>query len=449
LAESATFKEARKQIEDRPGVFAYATPAPLLSTLEKQLPLRGHEREFLAMMHKVVNPKAARAVAVGWSLDQGNLAYRKLALLDPKEHCPLFELLPSKAVDTSMLHFAPKDTVLAAALNNADGEKRWDKLIALADAVVPGGRAEEKPSAFMKQFEGMLGVQIGKDVMGQISNAAFVMGDPMNAPIRRIEEKGPNFRSVHMGPELPMLVILQAVGTKVAANLEKVVPKALFGGNGKVGMETIEGREVHSVKLGHDTVYYGRHENTLVFGPYGTPVARSLTAGAKQQGLLASPQAAARLKEMHERQAIFMVKPVQIIVSAATVMVYSGSFSSEAAPAELPKEAQPKRKQGFRQEAQPPARADNKRDVKVTVQQRSKEEQAMLRELSKIFEHEDWFVVGLERTKDRIQLDGHVGGLREVVPRVVDFAIEQIYKHAGGRHAPEAETAPSRPPERK
>ena len=386
LAKDATFQEARKQVQDEPGLFAYVNPAELLPILQKAK-MKPNDKHAFETLLQVVNPKAVRAVALGLSLHQGNLTCRKLALLDPKQKSQVLDVLPSAALDPALLRFAPKDAVLVAAIGNAHGELRWQKVLAIADQFPPPGASGPKPSEMVKEFETKLGANLGKDAFGQIQSAAFVLGNQLKAPLRRTDVKGPKLSATATEPDF--LFIVQAVDAKAAQNLEALWLVKLAADKNpqpEKKVETIEGRQIYSLKTGQDYRYYGREGATLVLGPYPAAVAQALNNGAKGNGLLANPQVAARLKKMGDCQALLLAKPAQLLAGLA--------------------------------------RSGNARNMSIG---RSAEEEKVMKTLSKLLESEDILAVGLQRTNERIELDGQVGGLRRLIPELVDFAVETYY----------------------
>src|SRR5207253_2021325 len=114
-------------------------------------------------------------------------------------------LLPTAAVSKDLLQFTPPDTVLAAAIANNNGKERWDKFLKFADSIakLTGGRGR-LPSEDVERMEKQLGISIGKDVLGRISGAAFAMGNPLDAPVKRTEKKGEGFRAVSVEVQVPV-----------------------------------------------------------------------------------------------------------------------------------------------------------------------------------------------------------------------------------------------------
>ena len=64
--------------------------------------------------------------------------------------------------------------------------------------------------------------------------------------------------------------------------------------------------------------------------------------------------------------------------------------------------------------------------VKVTYS--SFKDEPMMKELGEILTQGEFLGLGLLHTKDKLQVDGSVAGLRPLVSKLVDFAVEEAYR---------------------
>jgi hypothetical protein len=390
LAKSERFQEAGREAPNEPGLFAYADPAGLFEVLRKvAVP-------DLADVARAINPKGFRSVFDSLTLSNGTLPYRRTVLLDPNEKSPLLEILPNAPADLSLLRYVPKDAVLAAALSNGEGAKRWPKLLEFMDTIarVSGARGP-LPSEAIRQMEQGLGVDFAKDVAGKIKTIGFALGNLQSAPVRKVVRKGPGFESGSIGPEVPAVFLIEATDEDAARKLtEELLPRFLRMVSRRQTLgptrKQVKGQTILSLKMAeHEHVHYGRHGKTIVLGPYEDPVALALASGAVKDGWLTDPKLAGRLQE----QSIFLAvaKPVSGLMGAF-FMTGSAYYGSTPAP------------QVEKGVAPPPAKQDGPGDqrVKVTVErgpaQLGPEQQKMMKELSKLLAKEQPLVFSVTRS---------------------------------------------------
>lgn len=430
LAELPVFQESVRAVESHPGLFAFANP-PVIAQALKEF-IRGPGAFALgASLIERLNPKAFQGIGYSLGLDKGTFLFKEVVLLDKKEKSFLLELAPSQPLDRSLLGYAPKDAIFAAAFSNGDGEKRFrNARKTLADLDREQGFLVKLGEA-LEQLEQKAELDLAKDVIGKIAGLGVAMGDPLKTPVRRVEEKGPGFHRVSVSPELPLVIIVQAVDEEAATHLEKVVPRVfgMFSGRPEEPTQRkLADRTIHQLKLGRDSAFYGRHGKVLVLGPHESPVAEALAAGSKKQGLLSQPRLAARAKELDDAVALVLVRPVGAVMGL--LMRSSGMETRSTAPA-APKVPEIKREidkelngevQNEKAVAQP---------VKKTeIVQPGPDEEKVLKQFADIIAREDWFVLRVARTEDRILVDGRAPGLDKVVPKLVDFFMEQYVRFA-------------------
>ena len=119
-----------------------------------------------------------------------------------------------------------------------------------------------------------------------------------------------------------------------------------------------------------------------------------------------------------------MMKPAQLIAGSVMMTRAESTSIVEPKPKFKDEKAEPKSKD----EPKRPPQVDNNPEVKVTTITRSPEEERLIKDLIKVFEREEVLVIGLQRTDDRIQVDGQVGGLRQLVPDLTNLFVEEYYR---------------------
>ena len=412
LAKSAVFQEARKEMGNQPGLQVFVVPQPIVQLVEKFVPIAGQERAMMELALKTFNPRIFRALAKSVSLEDGTLTARNIGLLDPNEKIAVLNLYPTRPLDQRIFHFAPKDSVFAAAMDNGDGGKRFLDFVAIVDTFMP---KEFKFSDAVKGIEGGLGVSLSKDVFAQIGSVGYALGDPLKSKIKIVEEVGPNFtRTSSTSEPPPMVFLLQATDDKAADNLIRLVPKMFAAAGNSVDPITrkVDGQDILVLKLGREEEFcYGRHDATIVIGPYAAGVAASLNGGAKKQGLLAVPQVAGRLKDLKDRQAILLMKPAHLIAGMGMGMASGSSHGTGIGAAEKPK--------GDKEPVKP-----QKPEKKITY--KSPMDEPFMKGLSEIFSKEEYLVASKLMTRDKMIVEGQVPGLRTLVSRLVDFGVEAM-----------------------
>jgi hypothetical protein len=499
LAKSEMFQEMRKKVGVAPGLFAYVNMTDVHGVPKEMAMLPG--MEWVETMNKMVNPKAFRAYALNIGMQKGTIHYHEVLLLNPKEKSELLELLPAKAVNTELLHYAPKDAVIAMAMANDNGQKRWERLLAMIDAFVPPPE-KGKAAEHIKQMEQVLGVNIAKDIAGKITNVAFAVGDPFLAPMEEVRTVGPGFSMTNRQPKVPMLLILEAADEDAAKVLMDLIPKigSLVAQNKKLEekMLDIKGQTVISLRMDPTySVHYARAGKVILIGPYGAPIAQALANGADKKGLLSDEKLADRLNAKEGTQvSLFLVKPVTGIAALVlTVGTASGMSMKSEAPKAFPIE-QPKKefKDEFKKPPFPsdPPKREFKDDIKkapdlprrgkdieapkgelqlqtdqftlrrgekvvVTTRNAGKDEgqkepprggkngppqsktevklikddpetARIKKEFRKILNKEGWFLLSVTRGDGYIRSDGQGPGLQQVIPKLVNFAIEESYR---------------------
>jgi len=292
LASIGTFKRAAT-LRDKPGAFAYADVSALSAPVEEATKGERPNANW-SSIKALVNPRGLGAATASLTLQNGNLDFRMQVQLDPRQPCPLLDVLPDKKVALDALHFAPKDGLLTVTLAWPDGQKGWERVLALADAVAKeqGAPEEGLPSKGLAAAEERAHVNLGKDVFAKVAGLTLTV----------------DLRGEAAKTALPVQLAVTATDEDAAKALQDVVPKILaFNGRRDIAPpadETAEGLTLR--RYGAEGVpwqgplYVGRQGKTLVVGPTKEGVAASLKGGAKNGGLLGEAKVAAALKDSDE-----------------------------------------------------------------------------------------------------------------------------------------------------
>jgi hypothetical protein len=430
LAKSQSFKDARKKFGNEPGLFAFGDMTAMMAFMKEMTKGSPPDvAQFMDEYSKFINAKAFRSWAVGLSMNKGTLHIQEYVQLNPQEKSSLLEIYPNKAVNTDILHFAPKDSILAFAISNADGAARWEKLITALDAMVPakafGG---QKLSEHIQDVEKQLGVKLGPDIFGKTTNIAFAMGNPLMAPVKVTKIEGPGFTSMRSEPEVPMVLILEATDAKTAQTMKELIVKACELAAMKKQEPTsqkIKGQTVYTLKIKpHETINYGLVENTLVVGTYAEGVGQALADGLAKKGLAADPKAMAQIKAFKDPIAVTAVKPGMLI---GGLLITSYSYSGKSADVEPKKAIDGGGKDVPKQKEQP-----KEPKTTVTIQKDPPEVAKLKKELMKILDHEPWLIVGTMRGDDYLLQECKSPGWDKFVPKMVNFAVEKLLEERMG-----------------
>lgn len=415
LARSASFNEARKQMT-KAGIFTYAN-IPAVAHLVEQIPA-GQEREAITSVVKLVNPKAIESVSDVLTLDKGNLSWLRTARLNPDEKCPVLDILPAKPLPIDLLHFAPKDAMMVAALSNGDGEARWEKFLKLVDdihqTVHPNGRS---PSEDIGQVEAGLGIKI-KDLAGKITNLGMAVGGP-----DRIKD------AMKPGGGPPVIVIAQTTDAAAAKSLSlEIIPKIFSAMAGQQDITPVEkeinGQVLYVLQSQRPySLYYGKQGATLVFGPNSALVAEALNAGAKKEGALTNAMLAAGLKNREAAVAVGAMKPMALM---GILLLARG----EARPAQPPRAV-----------PAPPAKpADNESpDDKLAPPGEDAPPlppakgpagpDKVIQEFLQLMAKDEPLILTISRKPDQVVLEGNYSGMKLMVPKLTDMLVNMAYQY--------------------
>jgi hypothetical protein len=394
LASVRAFQEASKQLGNRPGVFVYGNPATILNVAEQFVPPA--IKEPYSTVKKLVNPAALAGIAGRVAVEDGSLNIRWLARLDPGEKSPVLDILPTKPLSTDLLNYAPKDALFVAALSNTDGEQRWERFVHAADeaakAVMPPKIMIIPPSRMIAAAEGGLGMKIGKDVLGKIETVGIAMPSA-----QRIDaEKG-------SATFIPVVALIRATDDDAATRFAKeFIPSIVGTATFQYGIQPTEKKVgdqiVYEFSFGKDgpTLSYGRNGATLILGMNSALVAESLSAGAKKEGFTSGNSAAGALKRAGEPVFLVATKPLTIAGTALAVrrtVVHRTDASGKVA-------------------------------TTVTELPPDPETAALL----KLAAEEEPLVISLSRQPDHMAWEASYPGLKRLVPKVIDLAIEAQFE---------------------
>jgi hypothetical protein len=275
LANSASFAEAGR-LRQRAGLFFFANPVVLADQVETNLQKSANrlDQQDWDVLKELVNPKALRSFAGSLSLSDGNLDLQLSATLDPKLKSPLVELFTNHPLNAAVLQPVPKDAALMFTLPLNDGAQRWQKLLAVADAVAKAsGQIGATPGEAIKEIEGRLKVSLGNELFGRIASITVVM------PAKQELPKG--------GTGIPMLMIA-ATDAAATERLEQVIPPLLglmVGDNVDPVTETLQGLKIRSLPGSafpwKTPLHYGRKGTNLVIGQDRKLVAAALNRDLK------------------------------------------------------------------------------------------------------------------------------------------------------------------------
>jgi hypothetical protein len=412
LPSVAAYKEAAK-LRDRAGLFAYADMGALAGRMREATKALGPKfAQEWALVETVVNPNALRAVTASLTLQNGTLEFQALVKLNPSEKSPLVELLPAKAAGSGMLHFVPRDSLLSVCLDLSDGEKRWEKLVPLIDALskVSGGSELNPPSKAIKELEDQLKLRFARDVFGRVTGLAVAV----------------DVESGKKEPGSPLLVV-QAVDAEAARFLEETaVPKLLGllrGGDAPPMGEKIDGRQIYAVPMqlfpGQKAFCWGRQGSVLVLGPSSARVANALTVGGKKQGVLGEAKVAAALKDLDG--------PIAVGVGSLGRGVIE-LFREGHAP-------------GGRNDLGPKAKKDERPAPPAPDKLPDYAEKAVAA-LTKLFEPLPPTVVTLDRKADSLVLQMRQPGLKSVSAKLIDIVVDTALQRLSSNPGAGTELAP-------
>ncbi len=399
LAEDAAFRTAG-ELRSRPGFFGYANVAALGSKVEELLRQRGDRMMLPAtglLLTELVSHKALKTAVASLTLHQGEIDLRAHIQFNARQPSPLLEVLPSGKADLQVLHAIPKDSLFTATIALPDGEKRWHRFLALADAIAKKFGAGDQPvSKQVEAVEGTAGLKFGPDVFGKIAGATLAVLPPAKG-VRN--------------PEPTLLLVVEAVDADAARSLEEVLPKLVgLAGGGEAPSPTterVQGQRVRSLPGDalpwRSALHYGRQGKLLVLGQERRVVARALVDSGKQGGLLGQEAVAATLRDVHDPFAV-AVWPVGKTLLQMFALRWSAAAPAPAAGGPVP--APP-----------PPAVPGGGTSVSAS-------DEKLMQEFTRALDPVPPLVISLTREPGRLSLHLHQPDLRGTATQVINVLIQ-------------------------
>jgi hypothetical protein len=417
LASVAAFRDSAK-LRDKPGLFGFADLGALNIQLEETMKNAGAVAQYQwGRIKTLLNPKAGRQATLSLTVQNGTVEFDARLSMEAGETSPFVDLLPDKKANLDSLNFVSKNEGLTFAIALNEGERRWTKALALAEAMQKlDGKRGPGVAKQVEEMEKALKLALGKDVFARMSDLA-VLVDPLVLTATGNPVK---------------LMVLTAVDEAAAKAFEEdVLPKVaavIPPGQGKPVEQTISGRVIRSIPfdmLGPGTrLYYGRQGDSLVFSTInGEVTAGALATGAKKSGLAADAKTAAVLKELGDAS-IVGILPMHTLLPMIVPEEVGGRFKAVAAGGGGP--------------ALPPAPAAvSPFKVKLT------------RDLAKASESIPPAILALERKPEQIALVIRQANFKaasaKIIDAVVNASLERLLNPGAGGGAPGAELPPPPP----
>jgi hypothetical protein len=301
LSASTPFRKTQ-ELRNRPGLFFYADSAALRGEVDKMIQSRLHPESFAAAWRTIetaCNLKSVDYLAGSLTLQRGGLDLQMQLRHDPDQEVPILSLLPDKAVDPELLKLAPRDAQVSVAMSWPDGEKRWDRMVALGDKLYAG-----LASKLVANVEEKFKHKFGKDVSARIAGATWSLGSDALAK---------NY------PVSQQVLAIRATDEKAAEGLEAALVDGvrLAADDATIKPVAVEGvAGVQSLAVGpQDPLFFTRDGAVLMIGLDARHLGAA-AAGARRKGMLGTPGVADAVKTLEEPIVLGVASPTQIILSA-------------------------------------------------------------------------------------------------------------------------------------
>jgi hypothetical protein len=403
LTNLQAFKESAA-LRGRPGLFAYVDLSALEAKLDEPTASAEGRPTTLKML---LGNQTLRSLTFSLTLQSGTLEGRMRVQLDGKNDSPLFGLLPDRAAQVDLLHFAPNDALLALTGGLGDNEKRWKTVLNLLDATykLRGSVGDNRPSRAIEELEKKLEFRINKDVLAEVTAAGVVVG-----------------KDWRHKPEQATL-LLRATDEKTAAKLEKEgLPRLFSLGESEVRVPTegeVQGRRIKTLKAWSGApVHYGRQGAILVLGLDKEGVAESLIAGGKKAGLLAETKVSSAIKEIDDKTAA-----VGVLSSARAAMDLFAVLSRPSIQSR-PMMKMPAPPGGGAPGAAPPPPPP----PRVKVEDSPDKTIELSKPMQALFKESEPLVFCLNRQAESLVLEIRPMPLRRMTPRLLEAWVEALLK---------------------
>ena len=416
LADSKLFQDVRKQVEVKPGVFYFSNDRLAMKETMKLFP--EDMKKEMNKVYEKMGTAASLATVYSFSLEKGTLQFSFMNALDPKVKNPLLELYPDKGYNIELLRFADKNSSMVAGMANTDPEERFRKLIAFFDGLSNlAGPPQETGTEQVKKLEEQLKINLVKDVLSEITNVEFIIGDILNAPTKRVTIKGPNYSSTSTSPMVPMVLVVETKSEASAKSLFQLLPRIRQlpdYKDAKQSEKTVKGHKITGLALMKDyTLYYARSGKVLLLGPDDKAIADALIVEDKNIGLNTNKDIMARLQEKKKSFPLAVVKPM---ISAAVFGGLESTFSSKGFEG---KEFPEKKQEGKEQEKE-------RRKVEIILKKNDKQTKLF----KKLMKQTAWTTIFMSREPELIRIDGDLPQARKLVAPLVDYALETTVSSA-------------------
>jgi hypothetical protein len=301
LSASTQFRKTQ-ELRNRPGLFFYADSAALRGEVEKMIQSGRYPQSFTGLwrnLETVCNLKSVDHLAGSLTLQRGGLDLQVQLRHDPDKEVPILSLLPDKAADPELLKLAPRDAQVSVAMSWPDGEKRWDRMVALGDKLYAG-----MASKLVANVEEKFKHKFGKDVSARIAGATWSLGSDALAK---------NY------PVSQQVLALRATDEKAAEALETALVDGvrLAADDATIKPVPVEGvAGVQSLAVDpQEPLFFTRDGAVLMIGLDAKHVG-AVAASARRKGMLGTPGVADAVKTLEEPLVMGVASPTQIILSA-------------------------------------------------------------------------------------------------------------------------------------
>jgi len=312
LSSLRAYKDTAK-LREKPGLFAYVDVPAVSSHMDDSLKgKQPGEAMYWNAFKSVVNPRSIRSLTISLTLENGDLSLVLRANVDPRQSNPLLELAPDRKVNLAMLDAVPGDALLGLTFGLPDGAKRWQKLLAILDAVVKetGESDLNLPSKKIAKLEKELNLSLGQQVAAKVEDVAVSL-------------------DIRKGQPRPAVILAMKDAESAKTLEENIVPALLkhFSGRKDYPEPTREKVAGHTVKvlpdsigLGSKTIAFGRAGKLVVLGQDPALVGECLNAGVKKNGLGSLRHVAGVLKGSENAQMVGTISLGQGLVSLMEVV---------------------------------------------------------------------------------------------------------------------------------
>jgi hypothetical protein len=270
LASSKAFRQAR-ELRSKPGMFGYAElgkifgpKGPLAKNGKAPWAFDtffGAERIFLQSAI-LFNPQTLRTGAAHLGVEKGEIELQLRFQVEPDMTSPLSTLLGQRLASQDLLHYVPKNAVVALTLPLADKPASWEKVLQQIDQIARSyGLEKQLSSKYIAEWCKEMELDPAKDLLGKVRS--------LTPGIIELDWRKPEG-----------VLILEGVNAGAAKELETLANK-------------IRKRVTESIKF-----EVGRQDKLVVVGTSAKAVQNALEDGRRRQGFASRPEVARTLKDL-------------------------------------------------------------------------------------------------------------------------------------------------------